>query len=144
VKRAALLFLGVSSPLLLASLLLGAVLPFILLSVAFPVALMALGAAGATAPARPGLDPTWVALLLLLVLLEGSFLGMLALLGRAGPSAWRFGLPLAAVLQWVGLWLLPLLLIPAAYAWGFRRRGLTREGLERFRQRVQSVSRGGR
>jgi hypothetical protein len=147
-KRFALFFLGLASPLLLASLLTGAVRSFITLSVAFSVGLMALGAAGAAGREGAALkapearvagrrfDPTWGTLLLLLLLLEGSFFTMLALLGRASESAWLLGLPLATVVQLVGLWLLPVAVVPAAYAWSFGRGSLTSEGLSRFRARA--------
>jgi len=133
VRRSALAFLGIASPLLLISLGVGAVTPFVVLAVAFPVALMALGAARDPARRR---RPRWLAatLLALLLILEVSFLAMLHLRGRIDEAAWPGGFPLASWILLVGVGLFPLLLVPAAYAALFRGAGLSAEDLARVRE----------
>jgi len=110
--------------------------------VAFPVALMALGGAPprvrtvtrSKAPAngwRARLFPA--VLVLLLLLLEVSFFALLNLRGNLICAEWPAGVPLATWIQLVGVGLLPLLLVPAAYAVVFGRSGLSVEDLERVR-----------
>ncbi len=153
--RGSLIFLGLGSPLLLASLWFGAVAPFVALAIAFPVALMALGAARASrkavaASARAADRPSrWrvaalpVALVVLLLLLEASFLAMLNLRGRVAEAAWPLGLPLATWIELVGVGLLPLLFVPAAYAAAFSRRGLSTQDLERVRSARRELEAAG-
>lgn len=144
--RWALIFLGVGSPLLLLSLWFGAVTPFLVLAIAFPVALMALGAArshqsavagsAGSVASQVGRRRGWTlpaALVVLLLLLEASFLAMLNLRGRVAEASWPLGVPLATWIELVGVGLLPLLLVPAVYAAVFGRRGLSAEELERVR-----------
>ena len=121
----------------------GAAWIFALLGGAFPVALMALGAF------RPALDRSgsrrpgalgWV-LLALLVVLVGTAAGVLIFSGSPGGGlgAVRLaGLPLATVIQVVGLWLLPLPLAALGYALTFDRAGVTGEDLARLRRRAGS------
>lgn len=147
-ERLALAFLAAASPALLAASLLpgpSAAWAFALLGAAFPVALMALGAF------RPGPGPgrrpaRWGAtgwlLVALLLVLEATAAGILLLAGipagasgaTASPGAG--GLPLATVIQVVGLWLLPLPLATLGYALTFDRTGVTEEDLARLRARA--------
>lgn len=129
-KRVALIFLAAASLLILVSFSLpgrlGEVL-FAVLAVAFPVALILLGAS------RKGrIGSLGAALLALLLVLEGSVLGMLVLAGRVLEGPWLGGLPLAAALQLYGMWLLPLALVALAYALTFESFTLSEEDLERF------------
>jgi len=131
-KRAALSFLAVASPLILLSFFVpgpAGPLVFAVLSVAFPVALIVLGAA------RQGrLGPLLVPVVALLLILEGAVLGMLALRGQVMEAPWLGGLPLAAAIQLYGMWLLPLTLVALAYALTFDSFTLTDEDLSRFRR----------
>jgi len=75
----------------------------------------------------------------LLVILELSVGAVLALSG--GPQegmAALGGLPWAAVVQIVGLWLLPLPLVALAYALTFDRSGIRPDDLESLRRRFGS------
>lgn len=89
---------------------------------------MLLGAAG-----RRGLGAAAWALVLLLAILAAAALGVLGLAGEAETVA---GFPVAAVIQVVGLWLLPLPLATLAYALTFDRTGVGRRDLEELRARV--------
>jgi hypothetical protein len=136
-KRLALLFLALSSPLILVSFFwqhfLSEVL-FSLLVVLFPVVLMVVGAA------RGGrLGPTGAPLWCLALLLVGCGLGMLLLRGHAADGPWLGGLPLAAALQIYGLWLAPLGLVALAYALTFESFALRESDLENLR-RMSSAS----
>jgi hypothetical protein len=129
--RSALLLLAASAPLILVTFFLsselGALL-FTLLAVAFPVALIALGAS------RKGrLGPLTAPLLVLLLILEGSALGMFLLRGRIMEVAWFGGLPLAAALEIYAMWILPLGLVALAYALTFESFNLTESDLRRIR-----------
>lgn len=131
-KRLVLLALGPCSGLILVSFFLGepvGSLLFALLAVAFPVGLIAVGAA------RDGrLGPLAWPLGLLLLMLEGAMLGMVVLRGRVLELPWVGGLPLAAAIQLYGMWLAPLALVALAYALTFDRFTLTDEDLRRFRE----------
>lgn len=145
-RTGVLTFLSIASPALLVASLVPGRTPdwgLALLSAAFPVALMALGAARRTpapgGPRRPG-ALGWV-LVALLVILEGAAIGVLALSGGAadGLGAVRLaGLPVTTVIQVVGLWLLPLPLAALGYALTFERAGVTGEDLEHLRARAGS------
>ncbi len=129
-KRAAIVFLSIASALILLSFLpglrFGPVL-FAVLAVAFPVALIALGAA------RQGrLGPLTVPLTLLLVILETSLVGMMILRGHVIDGPWVAGLPLAAAIQLFGMWLLPLGLVALVYAITFDSFTLREEDLGRL------------
>jgi hypothetical protein len=131
-KRIALLFLGIASPAMLICFWLGGrvgEVVFAGLAVGFPVALAIVGASR-----RGRLGPLQIPLLLLLLVLEGSVLGMLALGGRLDELPWVGGLPLAAALQLYGMWLLPLPLVALAYALTFDRFTLTEDDLARVRE----------
>jgi hypothetical protein len=117
--RVALVFLAAAGPAMLACLLVpgrasGAA--FAVLAAAFPVALVALGAARGGRLGRLG-----PLLLGVLVLLEGCVVGLLVLAGRAVEAPSIGGLPLALVLQLGGLFLAPLPLVALAYALTFER-----------------------
>ena len=99
---------------------------------AFPLLLITLGAARGV-----GLQLGAV-LLGVFGLLAGSFLALFALRGRVEELTWIAGLPLAAVVQLAGLWLVPLLLVSLAYALTFDRFGLSAEDLDRVRHAGRS------
>ena len=84
---------------------------FTLLAVAFPVALIVLGA---QRRGRLG-GLTWP-LAGLLLILEAGAVAMLALRGQILTAPWVGGLPLATAVQVYGLFLLPQLLVDFAYA----------------------------
>lgn len=130
IRRTSLGFLAVASPLMLLLFWVrvpGADVLFAVLVMAFPVALIAVTVAGGDRGRALG----WP-LLALLVLLEGCALGMLALRGRVMTAAWIGGVPAAAAIQLVGVWLAPLLLVALAYALTFDRHELREEDLDRL------------
>lgn len=96
---------------------------------AFPVAVTAFGALRSAAAGRTRRGVGAV-LLLLFLLLEGSFLGLLVLRGREGEV---FGLPAGVVLLLGGLWLLPLLVTSLGHGLTFDASGLAPEELARLR-----------
>ncbi len=102
----------------------------VLLSVAFPVALIALGV-----QRRGSLGPLLWPLTGLLLILEAGFAAMLMLRGSVLTAPWVGGLPLATAVQFYGLFLLPLVLVSLAYAWTFDRHGLRQEDLDELRRR---------
>ena len=107
----------------------GAAIGFTALAGAFPFALMVLGAL------RGGrLGSAALPIALLLVMVELSLLGMLALRGRVLEAPWLAGLPLAAALQVYGIFLLPLAVTALGFALTFRRFGVDEEQLERLRE----------
>jgi hypothetical protein len=120
-RRAALLVLGIGSPLLLLTLLVGAGwagVAFVLISLLFPTAFCVAGAA------RGSLGGTWKWILPLVgATLLLSAAGILSLHARGDGGVRVLGLPPAALLLLVGLGLLPLLLTGLGYAADFRRRG---------------------
>ena len=138
-RRAILAFLAVSSPLILLTFVVGgpvAEVLFGLLSVLFPVALIALGAQ------RGGsLGPLLWPLAALAAILAGCVAAMLLLRGRILDAPWLGGLPLATAVQVYGVFLLPLGLVSFAYAWTFDRFGLRQEDLDELRRRFEG---GGR
>lgn len=117
-RRAALLFLGIGSPLLLLALLAGGRgggLLFALLSLLFPAALCVAGASrGRGGPAWRWAPPATG----LVLLLSGA--GLLLLAERGGEAPRLLGLPAATALMLAGLGLVPLLLTGLGYAAGFR------------------------
>jgi hypothetical protein len=132
-RRVSLLFLAAASPLLLASLLVdvpaGEVL-FAVLAVAFPLALIVLGAGQ-----RGGLGPLRLPLAVLILFYEACALAMLALRGQVTEAPWVGGLPLAAAIQLYGVFLLPMVFVTLLYAATFDRFGLRREDLDELRRR---------
>jgi hypothetical protein len=139
-KRIVLAVLGPCSGLILVSFFLGepvGTLLFALLAVAFPVGLIAVGAA------RNGrLGPLAWPLGLLLLVLEAAMVGMIVLRGRLLELPWVGGLPLAAAIQLYGMWLLPLALVGLAYALTFDSFTLTEEDLRKFRQETRREEAG--
>ncbi len=135
-KRAALVFLAAASPLLLLAFLVGTAageVLFAVVAMAFPVALIALGA-----ERRGRLGALLWPLAALLLILEACVLVMLALRGQVLAAPWVLGLPLAAAVQVYGLFLLPLLVVSLAYAWTFDRCGLDQEDLDELRRRFET------
>lgn len=131
-KHIALLFLGLSAPLILWTFVAGSAVGevvFALLAAAFPVALIVLGAQ------RGGsLGPLTVPLVVLLAVLEGSVVAMLWLRGQVLEAPWIGGFPLTAAIQIYGLFLAPLGLVSLAYAWTFDRFGLRQKDLDDLRR----------
>jgi hypothetical protein len=109
------------------------------------VGLLALGAA------RPGrrLGVLWVPLALTFFILVGGFGLALALPGGEGSDTrlW-LGLPARAAIILYGIGILPMLVLPLAYALSFRRMTLDAEDVERIRaaaaERVQPPESGNR
>ncbi len=140
-RRAALAFLACSSPAMLLAFAAGTPagdVVFALLGAAFPVALIALGA-----QRHGSLGPLLWPLAVLLLILEAAIVTMLALRGGVLTSPWFGGLPLAAAVQFYGLFLLPLVLVSLAYAWTFERCGLRQEDLDELRRRFGSGAASG-
>ncbi len=140
-RRFALLFLGLASPaMVVCSWFSGFVaeLCFVLLVMAFPVALIAL------AVARNGkLGPLWLPLAALTLILEACGVAMLLLRGQILEAPWFAGFPVAAAIQIYGLWLGPLLLVALAYGLTFDRWELREEDLRRFNARRDRNGGGG-
>ena len=108
---------------------------FALLAVAFPVLLVALGVRQKRGSEGRTPGSVGTALVALFILLELSAGILLLLRGRVLDGPWIFGLPAAVVVQLVGFWLGPLLLVGLAYALTFDSQGLREEDLNRLRQR---------
>jgi hypothetical protein len=108
------------------------------------VGLMALGAA------RPGrrLGVLWVPLIFTFVVLVVGFGLALALPGDEGtPTRLWGGLPARAAIILYGIGILPMLVLPLAYALTFRQMTLTAEDVERIRavgaRRTETTGEGG-
>ncbi len=69
-------------------------------------------------------------------------IAMLVLRGSVLTAPWFGGLPLAAAVQFYGLFLLPLGLVAFAYAWTFERFSLRQEDLDELRRRFEADSFG--
>ena len=132
-QRPILLFLTAASPLLLLTsavyLPAGEVL-FAVLAVAFPIALIALGARH-----RGGLGPLRWPLVALVAFLEACIVAMLGLRGQVFEAPWFGGLPLATAIQFYGVFLAPMFLVAWLYAATFERFGLRQEDLDDLRRR---------
>ncbi len=111
---------------------------FALLAMAFPVALIALGA-----QRHGSLGPLRWPLAALLLILEAGIVTLLALRGSILTAPWLGGLPLAAAVQFYGLFLLPLALVSLAYASTFERFSLRQEDLDELRRRFGGDGIGG-
>lgn len=131
-KLISLTFLAVASPIILLSFLVeapaGEVI-FALLAVAFPFALIALGAVRYGRLGRVG-----GALATLLLIFEICFVAMLMLRGRDLAGPWLGGLPLGTAIQFYGVFLLPLPFVALLYALSFER-FLPPEDLAELRRR---------
>jgi hypothetical protein len=135
-KRAALAFLATASPVILLTFLFGTAagdVAFAMLAVAFPIALIALGAAGRDGRLGP-LGGPLVGLVLYFAVLVAA---MLALRGRVADGPWVLGLPLATAIQVYGVFLAPLVWVSLLYALTFERFGLGREDLDELRRRFR-------
>ena len=133
IKKAALLFVGLSAPAILLTFLFESSFSgwvFALLGTALPLVLIVLGAS------RDGrLGPLLVPLLAVFVLIEGSVVAMLALRGQVLTTPWVGGLPLATAIMLYVAFLAPLPLVALAYALTFDRFALREEDLQRLRDR---------
>lgn len=131
-RRLALAFLALGSPAVLGACWWagprGEVV-FALLVVAFPLALIALGATR-----RGRLGPLRLPLVALGLILEGSLVALLLLRGRVEELPWVGGLPLVAAIQVYCMALLPLGLVVLAYALTFESFTLRSEDLDRLRR----------
>ncbi len=139
-KRLALAFLALSSPLILLTFLFpipGAELLFAVLAVAFPIALIVLGAEH-----RGRLGPLLLPLAGLAVFLELCVAGMLVLRGQVLEGPWLGSLPLATAIQFYGLFLAPLVFVSLAYALTFERFGLRQDDLDELRRRFRRTDAG--
>lgn len=133
-RRIALVFLALASPLLLVVVFIPwpiAETLFALLVMGYPVALIVVAVARQGRVGRLGLP-----LLCLLILLETSAVGMIALRNRVLDGPWFGGLPLAAAIQLYGVWLAPLVLVALVYALTFDRFELRQGDLERLRRHL--------
>jgi hypothetical protein len=134
-RRICLLFLVVASPLILILFLMPwtySDVIFAILVMGYPVALIVVAVGRSD-----GVGGLGVVLFILFVLYEVSALGMYALRGFVMEAPWIGGLPLAAAIQLYGLWLMPLLVVPLAYALTFDRFEMTPEDLvqlQRFKK----------
>lgn len=136
-RRICLLFLAVASPMILVLFMMPwsrSDVVFAALVVGYPVALI-----GVAVGREDGLRGLGVVVLFLFVLLEASVLGMYALRGSVMEAPWVGGLPLVAAIQLYGLWLMPLFVVPLAYALTFDRFEMTPEDLVRL-QRLKKTS----
>jgi uncharacterized membrane protein len=121
-RRLAAAFLAIASPIVLVLCVVpGAIAEwsFALLVAAYPVALILFAVGG-----RRRLGVLGLGLIGLLILLESSVIVLLLLRGRVVDGPWVVGLPAAAVVQVVGLCLIPLPLVGLLYAMNFDRFGL--------------------
>jgi hypothetical protein len=99
-------------------------------------ALVAISLLGAASGAR-GADPRLLAPLAVAGLLLAGGVGAGFLLPEPGPGAALYGgLPAGAAFLLFGAGLLPLLVVPLAYAWTFPRTGFGEGELERVRDRA--------
>jgi hypothetical protein len=129
-RRAALFFLALASPLVLALFLVGgtaAGIGFSVLATAYPAALITVAVAR-----RRGLGPLAWPLAAFLVLQEICVLAICLLRDRVLEVPWVGGLPMAAAFQLYGLWAASLLLVTLTYALTFDRLELSREDIERL------------
>jgi hypothetical protein len=128
--------LAAASPLVLGVLLLPGLLSDLLLAALTGVVPAALMALGAGSPPRRW---RWLFPALGLLLAAASVTVLLLSRGATGepgpPSVGASGLPAAAIVQIVGLWLLPLPIATLGYALTFDRSGVSRAALEALRRR---------
>ena len=126
-------FLTIASPVLLLTCGVGRAgeIVFAVLTMAFPFALIAIGARS-----RGGRGRLPLILGGLLAWYEICLVALLVSRGGTGP--WILGLPFGAAVQVYGLFVLPLLWVPLTYALTFDRYGLDREALADLRRRARS------
>ncbi|MFC1671114.1 hypothetical protein ACFL20_12055 [Spirochaetota bacterium] len=140
-KKAALIFIALSSPVMLVTFFIpheaGGVV-FSILTAAFPIALIIVGASR-----KGSLGPLKLPLLIFFLLLEGCMIAMLVLRGQVLNSPWIGGFPAAAAIQIYGMWLIPLALVSLAYGLTFDSFSLREEDLaelEKFKKKsVHSI-----
>ncbi len=140
-QRAALLYLGITSPLIL--LLFVAPLPFgeeifTLVMAGYPIALMVMGASR-----KERLGPVAWPLATLLLILLGVMLGMLAFRGQVEDGPWIGPFPAGAAFLLYGLFLLPVLVSALGYAFTFENWSLRDEDLKDLRRRFGGKKGGG-
>jgi len=138
IKKAALAVIGLFSPIALLTLFFSqteAQIIFALLAMAFPVALIVLGASQ-----KGRLGPLGLPLLALLLLQEGSVIAMIVFRDNVLNGPWVGGLPLTAAIQIYVLWLLPLLLVALAYGLTFDGFSLKEEDLARLERYTDNRS----
>lgn len=101
---------------------------FAVLAVAFPLVLMAFGAAqeGRLGPLR------W-SFVGLLLFFEACVVGMLMLRGQVLEAPWVGGLPLAAAIQFYAFFLAPMIFVAVLYGVTFERFGMRQEDLDALR-----------
>ncbi len=132
-QRVALFLLGISSPLILLTFIVGTAAGewlFAVLAMIFPVALITLGAQ------RQGqLGPLAWLFGTLASFLVACVVVMLVWRGQILQAPWLGGLPLTTAVQVYGLFLSPLVLVSLAYAWTFESRGLRQDDLDDLRRR---------
>ncbi len=130
VKKLALAYLAIFSPVIIVTFLISnpaSEVIFALLAIAFPVALIAVGASK-----EGSLGPLSMPLFGLFVLLEGCVIAMLLLKGKVLSGPWFLGLPLSASIQLYAAWLTPLVLVSLAYGLTFERFSLKEEDLAKL------------
>jgi hypothetical protein len=102
------------------------------------VSLMALG----VARREGGLGPLRLPIAFTFVVIVGGFSAALALPGDEGAgAALVFGLPVRAAIVLYGIGLLPMLVLPLAYALTFDRMTLSEADLERVRAMRKATGR---
>lgn len=131
-KRIALVFLTLASPIVLACFFIDHHLSywvFALVSMSFPIALMALGGQrqGRLGPLRFPLAALWL-------LLVGSVVAMILLTGSDKQVGFLGGFPLSTAVMLGVLWLAPLVLVGWAYAATFDSFTLTEQDLRRYEE----------
>ena len=105
------------------------------------VVMVAAAALGAARPDR-GIGPLRLPLLLVFLILVGGFAAVLALPPEGAGAALvpGLGLPLRAAIVLVGIGLLPLLVLPVAYALTFDEMTLSEDDLARIRAAAAALA----
>jgi hypothetical protein len=134
-KRFALIFLGITPPVILLTFVIGTSIGeivFALLGILFPIALMVLGAE------RGGkLGPLFVPLVVFALVMALGVVGMLILRGQVVDGPWLFGLPMAGAIQFYFVFLVPFLLVSLTYGLTFDRFGLRQSELDALRRKFR-------
>jgi hypothetical protein len=113
-----------------------------LLAMALATSMVALMALGASRPGR-GVGRLAPALVVAFVLIAGAFALALALPPEMAGDALWLGLPRRAAVLLYGIGLLPLFVLPLAYAWSFETHTLSEADLERVRAAVAALRESG-
>ena len=141
-RERALVFLTVAAVLILASLTVEreeALWLFSFLTMAFPIALIVVGVASPERK-RKRLRRIRLPLIALTLVLQASGFGMLAF-SRDNADVTVLGFPLGAAFMLAGLWLAPLFVVSWAYPRTFDEVVLSREDLDRVRERAGTHAR---